>query len=354
MKVRGKMKKLLNMKKIMALLLVSVFIFNACSSKETPVQVVYDEVSDQGTTSEDTSVSKDSSVTEDKETQEAPAPIVKENEFLTEYPYTFTDKFGNEVTIEQKPATVVSFSPEITETLFAIGAGDRLVGRSTYGDYPAEALDVPDLGTLFEFNLETLVAANPDVVFLSSMVSEDVYQQMIDNGLTVVTVDYDKTLAGTMTQISLIGDVVDRIDQANEVNGRIQDAIDDLGAKAADRKDISMYFVVSAGEYTSTATGDTFLNDIIQTVGITNIAADGTGWAYTLEQIVEKDPYFMVCSNKWDTKAKIESLEGYKDLTAVKEGRLYQVDENIFYRQGPRVVEAMYVLDALASSLQSN
>ncbi len=270
-----------------------------------------------------------------------------ENEFVTVYPYTFTDKFGNEVTIEEEPETIISFAPEITETVFALGVGDELVGRSSYCDYPAEAADVPDLGTLFEINVEAIIEKEPDLVFLSSMVSEDQYQSLLDSGLSLFCVDYDDKLVGTMDQIKLIGDVLNRVEEAKEINKKIQDAIDDMTAKQADREDVSMYFVVAAGEYTSTATGDTYMNDIIQTVGARNVAEEGTNWMYTVEQLVEDDPDVLICSNINDMKAKIESLKGYKDLRAVKEGSLYEVDENLFFRQGPRVVDAMYKLEAI-------
>lgn len=335
---------MLKLRNVLMLLFVTAFIFAGCGQEEEPTEHVYESEEAANETGANAS-------TEEKE-EEKPEPIVKENEFQTEYPFTFTDKFGNEVTIEKMPEVIVSFSPELTETVYALGAGERMVGRSSFCDYPAETAEVADLGSLFELNVEAVIEKTPDLVFLSSMVSEDVYKTLVDSGLTVFVVDYDDMLTGTMEQIKLVGDVLNRVDQANEVNDRIQAAIDDLTAKKADREDVSMYFVVSAGEYTSTATGDTFMHDIIQTVGARNVAENGTFWMYTVEQLVEDDPDVMICSNKWDTKTTVEGLEGYKDLRAVTEGRLYEVDENIFFRQGPRVVEAMYVLEAILFNAQ--
>lgn len=330
------------------LLLLVVAMVTAGCGKEAVVSDIYQSDETSNTLAQETKSEEASEETAEERVEEtATEPVVKENEFLTEYPFTFTDKFGNQVTIEEEPQTLVSFAPEITETIFAMGIGQKLIGRSTYCDYPAEAADVADLGTLFDLNVEAIIEKEPDLVFLSSMVSEEQYKTLVDSGLTVFAVDYDDKLVSTMDQIKLIGDALNRIDQANAINGRIQDAMDDLTAKQADREEVSMYFVVSAGEYTSTATGDTFMHDIIQTVGAKNVAADGTFWMYTVEQLVEDDPDVMICSNRYDMKATIESLEGYKDLRAVTEGRLYEVDENIFFRQGPRVVEAMYVLEAI-------
>lgn len=303
----------------LALLLVLVFVFVGCG-KEEVAEVVY-------------------------ETKEVAEAVV--NEVATIYPYTFTDKFGNDITIETKPEFFVSFAPEITETIYALGVGGQLVGRSSYCDYPAEAAEVADLGSLFEFSLEAVLEINPDLVFLSSMVSEDVYNQFLDNDIAVAVFDYDENLSGTMTQIQTIGAILDSNKKAVEINGTIQKAIDDVSANAVNREAKSVYFAVGVGEYTSAATGDTFMNDIIVTTGATNAAADGTSWMYTVEQVVEDNPDFILCSNKYDIKASIETLDGYKDLNAVKEGRLIEVDENVFFRQGPRVAEALYTMESV-------
>ncbi len=334
-KTRKRVTIMRKLNKVLALLLVLVFVVVGCG-KEDVTETVYE--------SKDTVEVVEEVV---EEVAEEVKEVVEEvqDDMMTVYPYTFTDKFGNDITIETKPETIVSFAPEITETIFALGKGDTLVGRSSYCDYPSEALEVTDLGSLFEFSLESVIEVNPDIVFLSSMVSEEVYQQLVDNKIQVATFDYDDNLNGTMTQINTIGDIIDSKMEAAEISGAIQAGIDDLTAKAAGRQATSVYFAVSVGEYTSAATGDTFINDIIVTTGATNAAADGTFWMYTVEQLVEQDPDFVICSNKYETKGNIESLDGYKDLTAVKEGRLFEVDENIFFRQGPRVVEALYILD---------
>jgi iron complex transport system substrate-binding protein len=333
------MKKVFRSRKILVIVLALVILAAGCG-KKTVVEEVY----------ETESANTEETIADEAIAPEKQVAIPKENEFLTEYPYTYKDKFGNEVTIEKRPETIVSFAPEITETIYALGVGDKLVGRSTYCDYPPEVSEVQDMGTLFEFSIEAVVELNPDLVFLSSMVSEDVYQQLVNSGLKVAAFDYDADLGGTQTQIETIGTIIDRNDQATVINYNIQKAIDSLSAKAKDREAKSVYFAVSVGEYTSAATGDTFINDIIEATGATNAAADGTSWMYTVEQLVENDPDYILCSNKWDTKAKIKSLEGYKDLTAVKEGRLYAVDENVFFRQGPRVVEALYAVEAVVFS----
>lgn len=290
---------------------------------------------------------QDATQTDDSSDQNATSATEVDADISTVYPFEFVDKFGKSIIVEKEPMAIVSFSPELTETLFAIDKGDQVIGRSSYCDFPAEVMDKKDMGSLFDFNLETVLDVKPDLVLLSSMVSEDVYNSLVDNGIQVAVFDYDQTLEGTMTMIRTVGEIVNRNVQAQAINETIQAAIDDIGTRAKSREPKSVYYAVSVGDYTSAATGDTFIGDIITTIGATNAAQDGTYWTYTVEQLVEKDPDYVICSKLWDTKATIESLDGYKDLTAVKEGRLIEVDENIFSRQGPRVVDALYTLEKI-------
>ncbi len=265
-------------------------------------------------------------------------------ETQTQFPLTVTDKFGKEVVIESRPQRVISFSPEDVEILYTLGAADALIGRSTYCDYPEEALAVQDMGDLFNFNVETVVAATPDLVLLSSMADESLVQSLNEKGLNVLVMDMDTTLEGTYAYIQTLGlifDVqVEAADLVTDMKARIQTVND----KVRDLEKPAVYFAVSVGEFDSAATGDTFINGMIELAGGENIAADGTGWMYTVEQVVEKDPDLLICSKLYDFKAQIQAAEGYKELRAVKEDQIYEVDENIFYRQGPRIVEAVETL----------
>lgn len=264
---------------------------------------------------------------------------------------TFTDKFHNKVSITKKPQTVVSFSPELTEIIFALGAGDALVGRSDYCDYPAETAKVDALGSLFTFNIEAVIEKNPDVVMLSSMVSEEVYQQIIDAGITPVVLDFDKNIEGTYTYIQTLAKIFDKVSEGEAIVEDIKKTIAEVSAKQPKEKP-SLYYAVSVGQYTSTATGDTFIHDIIEIAGAKNAAEKGEFWMYTVEQLIVDDPYIVVCSKRYGMKDQIETLDGYKDLTAVKEGRLYEVDENIFSRQGPRIKDAILVLHEIITSIE--
>lgn len=338
------------MKKIIALMMVLLMTAALAACAGNVTETVYDDDKSVESTKEaGTAAEKTEEVekADDKQEEKTEAEEVKEEavEEVSVFPYTFTDKFGSEVVIESAPETAISMSPEVTEIIFALGAGDKLVGKSSYCNYPEAAADIQDYGTLFDLNIETIVAAAPDVIFVSSMASEEIVNTLKDQELTVVALDKDGRLDGTYDYIEAIGQVFGMVDEAVVLNDSIKAQIADVEAKVADLEAPTAYYVVWAGGgYDSTATGDTFVNDMIVSAGGDNVAKDGSNWMYTVEQLVEHDPYIVVSSSGVMQANNLNELEGYMDLTAVKEGRLYEVNQDIFSRQGPRIGEAVRVM----------
>jgi len=263
----------------------------------------------------------------------------------SQYPLTLTDKYSNQVIIEEAPQTIISMSPELTEIIYALEAGDKMIGRSFYCNFPEAAQEVTDYGTLFDLNVESIVAAQPDLIFLSSMASEDLVQTLRDQALTVVILDKDESFEGTYAYMEVVASILDKEVQGQALIKGIQATINEVQSAVEGLERPTMYYVVYAGDgYDSTATGDTFIHGMIGLAGGDNVAKEGTGWSYSVETLVEQDPYYVICGSGEETKVRIQGLEGYKDLTAIKEERLFQVNEDMFSRQGPRVGEAVKAL----------
>ena len=109
-----------------------------------------------------------------------------------------------------------------------------------------------------------------------------------------------------------------------------------------------MYYVVGFGKSGDfTAGKDTFIGNMIEIAGGKNAADDAIGWKYSVEKLVEKDPDVLICSKFFDTKKGIEATTGYKDLKAVKNGNLLEVDDNTITRQGPRLAEGLEAMAKL-------
>lgn len=322
------------MKRVKALIiiLVGLFLMTACSKTSDEVYEVEPKVIVEQQSSDEAVL------------QVEAEPLVEATVASVTYPLTVVDKFGKEIIIESEPQKVISFSPELVEIMYAINVSDKLIGRSAYCDYPEETASIPDMGDLFNLNVETIVEADPDLVLLSSMASEDMVNSLTNQGITVVTLDADTDLEGVYVYIHALGQIFNRVNEADQLTAQMKDDITRIVEKVKDLEKPTATFVVGVGEYDSVATGDTFISELMVLAGGENIAADGSNWMYSIELLVEKDPDMLICSKYWDTKAAIIAKEGYKDLSSVKTEKVYEVDENIFYRQGPRIVDAVQAL----------
>ena len=258
----------------------------------------------------------------------------------TVYPFTITDGLDRTLTFETEPQTIITLAPSTTEIVYALGAGDRLIGRTKYCNYPEEALDVASIGSLKEPDIELIIALNPDLILASTHFSEEVLLKLEEVGLNVVVLIEQESFDGVNTVIEKTGKILNQQENAalitENMKAELNEVLDTLEGVEAK----SVYYVVGYGEYGDyTATGDTFLHEVLEMAGGKNIAADGTDWSYNLESIIEKDPEFVICSTQWDTKAGIEAAEGYNQLSAVKNGNLVELDPDIITRLGPRLAE---------------
>lgn len=277
---------------------------------------------------------------------------VEENNETTEevvyYPVTFTDGMGREVTIESEPMTIVTMAPSMTETIYALGLGDRLVGRTDYCNYPEAALSVESIGSLREPNLEAIIAINPDLILMSTHASEEVLAKLDEAGLKTAILTAQESFDGVYEIMTQTGTIFNALDQANEIVSAMQADVTTVLelVKEVDKK--SVYYVVGFGEYGDyTATGDTFIHEMLEMAGGSNIATDGESWSYNLETIIEKDPEYIICSELFDTKGTLEQTEGYMELTAIKEGRLVEINQDLLSRQGPRLAEGLKAIAQL-------
>ena len=241
------------------------------------------------------------------------------------------------------PQRVVSLGPNITETLFALDRGELLVGRTDYCDYPPEALDIPTVGTLTEPSLEKIVSLTPDLVIASTHVKAELLNTIEEAGIPVLSVYSEESFEGVY---SLIGEVARKIgadDEGKKLTGEMMKTVDLVRKKAAGREKPTVYYVIGYGEYGDyTAGGNTFIGKMIEMAGGINAAAELEGWRYSLEELLVQDPDMLICSGNYgNIPQELTAAAGYRDLSAVKEGRIYTIDNNKLDRQGPRLAEGL-------------
>jgi iron complex transport system substrate-binding protein len=251
--------------------------------------------------------------------------------------------------IDGTPGRIVSLAPNVTETIFALGAGDKLVARTDYCNFPAEAADLPSIGTLYNPSIERLVSLSPDLVIASSFVGDSLVDALAKASIPVVCIDKQKPFEGTYALIEEIASLVGRQEEGAELVHGMQETVGTVSEAVAGLPRPKTYFVVDFGSFDGTATGDTFIGEMIDMAGGDNIAKDARQWTFSKEMLVADDPDLVIVSPRWGETAEQTislfcSTKPYSDLRAVASGSIFAVDSDMVSRQGPRSAEALRLL----------
>ncbi|HJP88221.1 MAG TPA: ABC transporter substrate-binding protein [Candidatus Limnocylindrales bacterium] len=266
---------------------------------------------------------------------------------VPDFPVTITDDEGTAVTIKAKPQKIVSLTPATTETLFAIGAGTRVVGKvQDVADYPPQASGVPEVATFAGVDVEKIVALTPDLVISggAGLTQGDAVTKLRAAGIPVI-VSYP-TSTEAAASIKLIGEAVGERDAANTLADSIQDKLDRLSAVAATAKTTPRVF------YEIDVTGGIFTPPIESLYGDMLLLAHSqpapgnASYQISLEQLVAFDPEVILLGDGayGATPDAVKKREGWGGMTAVKSGAIFPVDDIVITRPGPRIAEGLYDL----------
>lgn len=270
---------------------------------------------------------------------------------LAEGTLTVTDMTGREITLEGPASRIVALTASDVEILYAIGAGDALVGRGEYCNYPAEALEVTSVQSGYETNIEQILALEPDVVLMATMAQPvEQVQQLEDAGIRVIVSDA-KDIAGVYEAIALIGAVTGHDAEAEALVKSMQDAFSRYEGREDTGK--SVYFEISPLQWGLWAAGKgTFMDEIAGMLGLTNIFADVEGWVeVSEEQVLARNPDYIVTTAMYYGEGptpveEIMSRAGWENIAAVQSGAVFNADNDEITRPGPRLVNAIEALDA--------
>ncbi|HHC07994.1 MAG TPA: ABC transporter substrate-binding protein [Actinobacteria bacterium] len=271
------------------------------------------------------------------------------------FPVTI-DAANGPVTIERRPERIVSLSPTATEMLFAIGAGTQVAAADSFSNYPEEA-PTTDLSG-FEPNLEAISAYEPDLVVLSYDPG-DVIAGLEAIGIPAILQPAATTLDDTFAQIEQLGAATGNLADAAALVARMQADIDELVASVPTFDEPPTYYHELDPTY-FTATSKTFIGEIYGLVGLANIAdeADPDGYGYpqlSAEYILERDPDFVFLADVkccGQTAETVAARPGWDRLTAVQEGRVVELDDDVASRWGPRIVDLLATVAEAVAQLE--
>ncbi len=133
------------------------------------------------------------------------------------YPLMIEDSYGRKVTINKEPMRVISIAPNITETIFALGQGEKLVGRTDYCEYPEAAKEIESIGSLQSPNIEKILSLNPDLVIASTHFKKDVLEKLEELDLKVMVLYGEESFQGVYQVIEKLGTVLNAKEEADKV-----------------------------------------------------------------------------------------------------------------------------------------
>ena len=267
---------------------------------------------------------------------------------------TLTDGLGREVKLNGPAQHVVSMAPSNTEILFAIGAGDQVVGRDALSDFPAEAKNLTDIGSTFDaLNTEQIVSLKPDLVLAAEINTPEQVKQLDDLGLTVYYLKNPLTLEEMYGNLEIVGQLTGHEKEATALTESLKArvaAVDQKIAPISSRPNVFYELDATDPAKPYTAGKGTFITQLIERAGGHNIAADIDGYPQlSLEQVVAADPSFIILGDSayGITPELIAARPGWENLSAVKNNQIFPFDDNLVSRPGPRLVDALEELAKL-------
>lgn len=257
----------------------------------------------------------------------------------------------------EPPRRIISLAPHITEIVFKLGAGDRLVGRTEYCLYPAAALKIPSVGAYLNPDYEKIVALNPDIILM--LPNNDMQQKFKNLGLKTFA-HTDETVEDIITTIDSIGTIVHAGKRTREVIQGIRDTLTLVKNPDMDSLELTALFVVGrdAGSLKGLfAAGDeTYLSELWRLCGGSNIFSDIPlrYFSVSKEDLIKRDPGYILEFRVIDPeKAALEIPRLRSDwqelptLTAVKQHRIVIFPERYFLIPGPRITKIAIAFSAI-------
>ena len=249
------------------------------------------------------------------------------------------DDFGDTLLLREAPRRIVSLNPSTTELLFAIGAGGRLVGRTTYDRWPGAALAIPDLGAGLRPNVESVLAARPDLVLLyASDDNRDAARRLRAAGVATAAYRVDRIADFRRVTLALGGLTGDSIAARATVDS-VGATIARVRAATASLPRPTVFWPLYDQPLLATG-GGSFLNELIDLAGGSNIYAflPEPSPRITVEDLLQRDPEVILLSP--ESRARYLAEPRWRALRAVRGNRLLAVDTTLVFRPGPRLGEA--------------
>lgn len=261
---------------------------------------------------------------------------------------TVTDQLGRSVTLSVNPQRIVALAPSITEIVFALGQEHRLKGVTQFSDFPAEAKQIPVVGSYVNLDIEKIVALKPDLcIAIKDGNSRDHVKKLEALGIPVYAIN-PKNMETVMEMVMEMGKLLGAPEKAkllvDNMHARIE-RVKTLVSKTEHRPRV--FFQIGISPIVSVGT-HTFIHELIIRAGGQNITEGPIPYPrYSKEQVLALSPgvFIITSMSRGEIFEKVKTdWSRWKDLPAVKNNRIFLVDSNILDRPTPRLVDGLEML----------
>jgi iron complex transport system substrate-binding protein len=254
------------------------------------------------------------------------------------------DDAGRRVRLPLRPDRIITLAPNLTEIVYAVGAGPRLVGNTTYCDYPAEAIQVVKVGDTLHPSIERIIALRPQLILVSTASQLEAFTRQLDEQNIAVYVTDPHDLDGVFHSIEVIGELVDEREKAASLVSSLRARAASVEEKAGKEKPVSVFYQLSA-EPLYTAGRDSFITDLVRRAGGVSVTADVPGaWPrYNDEAALAARPdvVIMATGDSMGAQANVEVAQPLRRSPAALNNRVYKINGDFLSRPGPRLVDGL-------------
>jgi len=242
--------------------------------------------------------------------------------------------------MKSEPQRIVSLAPANTEIAFALGLGDKVVGVTTYDDYPAEVTSIAKVGDFASPNLEAIAAAKPDLVLATSGVQAEMVAKLQALGATVVVID-PQNIAGVYADIERVGKVTGATAPADKLIAGMKADVAAVRSAVSTAAPVTAFVEIGQNPLFTVGKG-TLIDELVALAGGTNVVTQPGYVAYSSEQLIAADPQvYLATKGSMSDPNALKSRAGFSKLAAVKNDRIVILDDNLVSRPGPRFVQGL-------------
>jgi len=264
---------------------------------------------------------------------------------LEAFPAIFTDEIGRQVEVRVPPRRIVSVAPSVTEILFSLGLGEKIVGVSSYCNYPPEARSKEKVGGYITPSLEKIVALHPDLVIQTADGDLKTFVDRLSGLGIPVYIANPRSVAEVLESILKIGGVTSSLPNAQRLAASMREKMQAVQQKVQGRSQPRVLHAMSVDPLISSGK-ETFVHDLMVLAGGKNVAENARGKhpQLSMEEVMARDPEVILLSAMLSSDSLLEQKKWWRrwrDISAVRSERIFAIEADLILRPSPRIVKGL-------------